>query len=145
MEQLALRYEQLIKAYGRLSYMTHKFVKLSQQAKNRTVVGEEEDELIAHRDALIQRFEFCYDLTWKYLRQLLKEKHGIEANSPRKVFQECYAQKILTNDETVQLLEMIDARNETSHVYDENMAERVSQKIVHYSAFLIKLSSEKLS
>jgi nucleotidyltransferase substrate binding protein (TIGR01987 family) len=115
--------------------MKQKFVELS-QSKKKLREGEE-DDLITHRDALIKRFEFCYDLTWKFCKLILKEKYSIDVTSPRKVFQECYQQGIFNEEETKKLLEMIEARNETSHIYDESKADAISQKIVVYYDFLI--------
>ena len=136
MEGLSARYTQLLRAYSRLDYMTKTFIQLSEQVKKSAISTGVENEFIVHRDALIQRFEFCYDLTWKFFKLVLKEKHSIDVTSPRKVFQECYQQGILTRDETALLTEMIDARNETSHVYDEAVADAISLKIVDYYGIL---------
>ncbi len=132
MEELKLRYDQLLRAYKRLKYMTEKYVQLSQMAKNHNMLEQEENELIAHRDALIKRFEFCYELTWKFLKLLLKTQFLIDSNSPRSIFRDCYQQNILNREETGLLLETIDARNATSHIYDELAAESISKKIVDY-------------
>jgi len=149
MEELILRYQQLVKAYSRLDYMTKKFVQLSQKEKSDYLLKDDENELIVHRDALIKRFEFCYDLTWKFYKLVLKEKYSINVTSPRKVFQEAYQQGIFTTEETEKFIEMIDARNETTHIYDEAVAESISQKILIYYTFLAQMikkwSPEKLS
>lgn len=139
MATIAARYAQLMQAYSRLDYMTKKFVQLSQLYHGKSIPLMEENELIAHRDAVIKRFEFCYDLTWKFFKSVLRERYSIDVPSPRKVFQESYQQGLLTRDEAEQLLEMVDARNETTHVYDEAVADAISQKIVGYYAFLAGL------
>ena len=41
-------------------------------------------------DASIQRFEFCVELAWKSLRELLQRDHGIETVSPKTTLQESY-------------------------------------------------------
>jgi len=139
MEELKLRYQQLVRAYKRLAYMRNTFVSLSQDSACQKVSDEAENELIVHRDALIKRFEFCYDLTWKYLKLLLKKKHSIDVASPRSVFQECYRQSLLTREQSEAMIDMIDARNQTAHVYDEQMADIVSQSIVVYYEFLSQM------
>lgn len=68
MDELEKRYRQLLDGYQRLFYMVTTFKKLSE---NKHKYIEQENELITHRDALIQRFEFCYDLTWKFLNKVL--------------------------------------------------------------------------
>ncbi|HEV2917356.1 MAG TPA: HI0074 family nucleotidyltransferase substrate-binding subunit [Candidatus Babeliales bacterium] len=141
MEELTLRYQQLTNAYKRLGYMVKKFTQLTNQLVKKQDI-DEEDEVIAYRDALIQRFEFCYDLTWKFLKVLLKVHYSIDVVSPRKVIQECYSNEILTDNETSLLLEMIDMRNETSHVYDESKADAVSKRIVHKYQELVNISKK---
>lgn len=132
MEELAIRYQQILQAYKRLDYMTKKFLQLLQESSLHKLQTNEENELITHRDALIKRFEFCFDITWKFFKLFLKNNYSIDANSPRKVFQEGYQQNLFTREETAQLLEMIDARNETTHVYDEERATTISKKIIVY-------------
>ena len=138
MDRLKIQYEQLLKAYGRLEYMSKIFLELSAKPIPKNPDENSENDLITHRDALIQRFEFCYDLTWKFFKQLLNARYGLEVLSPRKVFEECYQQNILTRDETETFTKMIDIRNNTSHVYDETMADKVSKEIVQYYDFFIK-------
>lgn len=126
MEELSRQSAQLKQAYSRLSFMVRTFVDLCAHAP-KTENGE--GELITHRDALIQRFSFCYDLTWKFFKRVLRQ-HGIEANSPRTVFNECFKQRLITKDEMEMFLVLIDARNQTAHVYDESVADKVSRQIV---------------
>ncbi|MGC2310281.1 MAG: HI0074 family nucleotidyltransferase substrate-binding subunit [Candidatus Babeliaceae bacterium] len=142
MDRLKSHYEQLLKAYSRLKYMTQKFVELKKEQKTKSVSTEEENEFIVHRDALIQRFEFCYDLTWKFLKQLLKENYALDIASPRKVFQECFQQKLLTAQESMNLIEMIDARNQTSHIYNESTIDAISEKIINYYQFLAEIATK---
>lgn len=139
MEELDLHHKQLLKAYHRLNYMTKKFISLSHRDNRKPLPEGEEDELIMARDALIKRFEFCYDLTWKFLKRVLKEKYSIDASSPRSVFQECYQQQLTTRDETQILLEMIDTRNETTHAYNESIMDEISQRIIRYYDPLISI------
>jgi len=137
MEELKIRYEQLLRVYKRLAYMRNRFVVLSQEyAGHHDDVSNEENELITHRDALIQRFEISYDLTWKFFKLMLKTLYAIDANSPRKAFQESYEQGLITEEESNLLITMMDARNATSHIYDETMADRISRQIADSHALL---------
>jgi nucleotidyltransferase substrate binding protein (TIGR01987 family) len=134
MENLNLFYQMLMKAYARLSYMANKFVKAHNQFRcNPLCVTEEEEEFIGYRDALIKRFELCYDLTWKYIKRYLQKKYSVELASPRKVFQELLTQNIATPEEVTMLLQMVEARNYTTHTYDENIAQEISFKIIDYA------------
>ena len=84
---------------------------------------------------LIKRFEFCYDFTWKFLRRYLIDKYSIEVNSPKKVFQELLKQKMISPDEEQLLLDMVEARNNTSHTYNEILAEEISHDIILCQAY----------
>ena len=59
-------------------------------------------------------------------------------------FDECYRLGLLTKEEASMLTEMIDVRNQTVHVYDENMAEEVSKMIPRYVSKM-KILLDRLS
>ncbi len=75
------------------------------------------------RDSAIQRFEIAFDLCWKTLKEKLRQDFGVEAASPKAVFQEAFKQKFIDNDAI--WLAMTDMRNETPHAYNEQFAEKV--------------------
>lgn len=75
------------------------------------------------RDSCIQRFEFCVDLTWKTLKYFLQEKHGILCNSPKECIKEAYKLGLIEYNE--KWLSIIDARNLTTHTYNEQIAEQI--------------------
>lgn len=71
------------------------------------------------RDAAIQRFEFCVELSWKTSKKIL----GTNTSSPKQVIREM-AQANLISD--IQIwFDAIDKRNITSHTYNESLAEEV--------------------
>ena len=74
------------------------------------------------RDATIQRFEYTFEALWKFLKEYLKEKEGIIANSPKACFREIFSLGFLTEEEAVKCLEMTDRRNEIAHTYKEAVA-----------------------
>ncbi|MCB9493599.1 MAG: nucleotidyltransferase substrate binding protein [Epsilonproteobacteria bacterium] len=77
-------------------------------------------------DGTVQRFEFSIELFWKVLQKLLRDEQVV-AKSPRQVMQEAYALGWL-KDEAL-WLEMANARNQTSHTYDEDLAVEIYGKI----------------
>ncbi len=81
------------------------------------------------RDAVIQRFEFTFELTWKALRGYLKNVHGIVCNSPKQCFREGFSIGLYNEATTGLLLRMADDRNETTHTYDENRIEEIYNNI----------------
>lgn len=88
-----------------------------------------EKKSIIIRDATIQRFEFTFELYWKVLKKVLAYE-GEESSTPRDTITKAYQYKILNNENT--WIEMMDSRNKTSHLYDENTAELIYNKISQY-------------
>lgn len=80
-------------------------------------------------DVAAKRFEFTYEMAWKALKRTL-DYLGIDAASPRMVFKEAYAAGLL-KDERV-WLDMIEMRNLSSHVYDENEISRILVQLDGY-------------
>ena len=78
------------------------------------------------RAGVIQNFKFTYELSWKTLRRQLKVEEGDEAVSilSRKDLYRLAAQKKLLDDPEVWFL-FHQSRNQTSHTYDEEVAEDV--------------------
>lgn len=84
------------------------------------------------RDATIQRFEYTFEIFWKFLKEYLRVKEGIICNSPKSCFREAFNVKLLTEEETITALEMTDDRNRTAHTYHEEVAEEIYRKIKNY-------------
>lgn len=80
------------------------------------------------RDAVIQRFEFTFELCWKTAKQYLEATGIAEINSPKAVFRECYAQRLISNEENWLLI--LKDRNLTAHVYNDEMAKEIAQRII---------------
>lgn len=82
------------------------------------------------RDTIIQRFEFSIELAWKTLREFTIEEGantGNPLNSPKGVVRESYAIGIINND--VIWVDMLKDRNQTSHVYNEDVARNIFARI----------------
>lgn len=79
------------------------------------------------RDATIQRFEFCIELGWKVAIKTL----GSSASSPKPALREMLKSGLITDIDS--WFDFIDARNKSSHTYDENIAAEVFSSI---SAFI---------
>lgn len=94
------------------------------------------------RDGVIQRFEFTYELAWKTTKVYLESIGIVDKNSPKAVIKEAYAQKLIENENNWIL--MLNDRNMTSHVYKEEMAEEIAERIVsiyikEFESLLFKL------
>lgn len=84
------------------------------------------------RDSVIQRFEICVEQSWKILRRYLKIVHSKDEFSTREIFR--LAQRYDIIDNAITWIEYLDARNETSHTYNEDIAIQVYEKATHLYA-----------
>lgn len=115
--------------------MQDKIKQLEKAFQNLKIVIDaynEEDEGIIKdglRDSIIQRFEFCSELSWKLMKKYLDENLMIEQYSPRGVVKEAYKQKLIDDGEV--WLDILEDRNLTSHTYDENTANRIKDNIIN--------------
>lgn len=90
-----------------------------------SLARDESDDIVI--DAVIQRFEFTYELSWKLLKDYLSF-HGIaDVRSPREAFKEAFAVNLLREGDV--WIDMLEDRNRTSHTYDEDEARAIYNKI----------------
>lgn len=80
------------------------------------------------RDAVIQRFEFCWELAWKTLKLRL-EYLGIEALNPRDIFREALNKGLIHDGNSWS--EAQKKRNLTTHTYDEKLANDVYEYLMN--------------
>ncbi len=73
------------------------------------------------RDGAIQRFEYCFDLSWKTLKRFLEKRGLIELNSPRSVFAAAFAEHIIDNEQIWS--DILLKRNASVHTYNQELAE----------------------
>jgi len=79
------------------------------------------------RDGLIQRFEFTFELAWKTLKVCFENEGLIGLTSPKPVLREAYAAGLIKTEEM--WLSMLDDRNSTAHIYSEQLAVQICQRI----------------
>ena len=85
------------------------------------VLREKKNDIV--RDATIQRFEYTFELSWKLLKRYLESQNNTIEASIKNVFRE--AGKLGLIDSVEHWFEYLDARNLTSHTYNESTAEEV--------------------
>ena len=88
------------------------------------------------RDAMIQRFEFCFEILWKCGKDYLLEAEGLDAASPKKVIRLLREVGVLDAEETETMLSMADDRNLTAHTYDEALAREMANRIRNYEPLM---------
>lgn len=74
------------------------------------------------RDATIQRFEFTFELFWKLLQVILTD-NLVQVYGPKNTFRE--AGKLGIIDDVEQWIAFLEARNLTTHTYNEKTAKVV--------------------
>lgn len=78
-------------------------------------------------EGLIQRFEYTFELAWKCLQDLLQERGYAQIRGPRPVIEQAFQDGIISNGSV--WLQMLKARNETTHLYDEAVFESISKNV----------------
>jgi nucleotidyltransferase substrate binding protein (TIGR01987 family) len=112
-DQMGISLDELEKTLDSLE----KAVKLYRDAKDSS------EQQTAFRDACIQRFEYCIELSWK----VAMKKLGSTTAAPKPAVREMARNSLISNP--VEWLEFIDARNKTSHSYDETVAIEVLRSV----------------
>ncbi|MDX2050624.1 MAG: HI0074 family nucleotidyltransferase substrate-binding subunit [Rickettsiaceae bacterium] len=90
-------------------------------------------------DATIQRFEFTFELAWRFLRDYFLER-DIELNYPKEILQQAFKVRLI-DDEDI-WVQMLKDRNLTSHTYDEKLADEIFDRIKLYVPVLRNLMSQ---
>lgn len=67
-------------------------------------------------EGLIQRFEYTFELAWKCLQDVLQERGYANVRGPRPVIEQAFQDGLITDGPI--WMEMLKARNETTHLYD---------------------------
>lgn len=89
-----------------------------------------------YRDSVIQRFEICYELSWKALKEYMTEEGYQVETFPKSILKAAYQNSIIHEEDI--WLSMIKDRNVASHEYNEayivEVVERVENQ--YYPQFL---------
>ena len=95
------------------------------------------------REGVIQRFEYTFELAWKLLKDRL-EHDGIKIPivTPRGIIKESAAAKLIKDGDA--WLDMLDARNNTSHNYNSEEFEKTMDGISFNYISLLENLHKKL-
>lgn len=81
------------------------------------------------KDGVIQRFEFTFELAWKTLQDYFAQESGYtDIKGPRTVLKQAVQDGLLTDGHT--WLQMLNSRNELTHVYDETESRQILDDVV---------------
>lgn len=88
------------------------------------------------RDACIQRFEFSFEACWKAAKQFLFDIEGIDMASPKGVIRSLREINLLSDEQTILGLNMVNDRNLTVHTYNEEVAIKIHANSKQYFELL---------
>lgn len=97
-----------------------------------------EDETPITRDAAIQRFEFCFELTWKAIQEAARNE-GLDCASPRGCGRVAFRLGWLSDE--AGWLAVLEDRNLTSPTYDEELARKVYGRLPAHLKLLAAMAA----
>lgn len=88
------------------------------------------------RDAAIQRFEYTFEACWRAAQRYLIVVEGLSIGSPKACVRASREVGLLSDEQAVVGLEMVDDRNLTVHTYNDAVAERIHGNLRRYAELL---------
>jgi nucleotidyltransferase substrate binding protein (TIGR01987 family) len=146
MDRLAKKYDHLNRAIAifNQAFLQHTKWKTTLNPQKVEGLGIDYEGIVLNlRDSMIQRFEYSIDLLWKYIKSYLYEKLTITPDvvSPNTIIREAGKARLISEEETKILLDMIKKRNLTSHIYQEEIAELLSGELPTFLEIMQKVSA----
>jgi nucleotidyltransferase substrate binding protein (TIGR01987 family) len=93
------------------------------------------------QEGLIQRFEYTFELAWKCLQDILQSRGFAEIRGPRPVIEQAFQDGLIIDGKI--WMEMLRARNEASHLYDEKVFQEIYKLACEsFSAPLLALQTK---
>lgn len=94
-------------------------------------IGVEQANDALYIDGAIKRFELCYELSWKLIKEYLSDI-GIICNNPRDCFKSAFANDLIDSEES--WLKMIEDRNYLVHTYTFEKSREIFEHIKGFYA-----------
>ncbi len=127
MEKLIYKHQNFMRTLSALDRSINVFL--------RTDIDEDIRETLVA--SLIKHFEMCYEAFLKYYLEI---RYSQIADSPKQVFRQCFIAGLLDEQEVEGLLDISEARNTTTHTYDEEKAQEICNRIDSYYQIFQKIS-----
>ena len=91
---------------------------------------------------LIKRFKFTFDLAWKVMQDYLKSAGYVDIKGPRSCIKQMAQNNVIDG---FRWEEMLTARNELSHIYDETESRNNLVNVVNIFVHVFKEFREKMA
>ncbi|MGN0162045.1 MAG: HI0074 family nucleotidyltransferase substrate-binding subunit [Candidatus Ornithomonoglobus sp.] len=98
---------------------------------------------LTFRDGVIQRFEFTAELAWETIREYLLSENVSDINTPKAVMREAFSADVINDEQG--WIQILNDRNSTSHIYDEDDAAEIYERIISVHITLFDELLKKLS
>ena len=106
-----------------------RFVTYSDALKTVEEVIPRYDQLTElEKDGLIQRFKYTFDLSLKVMQDYLKSAGYVDLKGPRSCIKQMAQVNVIDGFEWEEIL---NARNELSHIYDEAKCRGYLENVIH--------------
>ena len=111
------------------------YSKALQNLSEARALSEERPLSKLEQQGLIQSFEFTHELAWKVLKDYLEDKGVMDLVGSKDTTREAFKSGLLEKGED--WMDMIKARNQSSHTYNPAVAEKIVRDILEhfYPAF----------
>ncbi|VAX36099.1 Protein of unknown function DUF86, Caur_2869 group [hydrothermal vent metagenome] len=106
------------------------FEKARQKFHNALAACQKDPKNELYQMALIQTFEFTYELGWKTIKDFLQYEGVKKVSFPREVIKYGFHHHII--EEGQDWINMMDDRNLMAHTYDEEKANKAIHNITQY-------------
>ena len=100
-----------------------------EQLKDGVDAFNDRDMSLLEKQGLIQAFKSTHELAWKVLKDYAEYQGNFNIKGSRDAVREGFKYSLI-NDGNL-WMQMIEARNLTSHIYDKHTAEEIVETIVH--------------
>lgn len=104
------------------------FTKALFQLKRATELSEERELSELENQGLIQSFEYTHELAWKTLKDFLNFKGNKEIYGSKDATRAAFKYELIKKGEI--WMDMIASRNESSHTYNEETADKIVKAII---------------
>ena len=93
------------------------------------------------KDAVIKRFEFTFELSWKMMRKFLQAFGKAEVSgSPKPILRDALEEHLINDLD--KWFDFLDARNTSTHIYNEQEADKIYRVAKNFPLYVDNLLKE---
>ena len=99
------------------------------QLESAVLLSRQRELSALEKQGLIQAFEFTHELAWNVMKDYFSYQGNPDITGSRDAARESFAKGLITDGEG--WMEMIKSRNQTSHTYNQLIADEIVEKIIN--------------